>query len=392
MRLALMLDAPALGGAQRRVLALAGALADRGAEVELWFARARGPLAGEIPAGVDVAEVGGPAARAPVIRSVRDLRMSAAVPEIARRLRRTRPDALVAGANHAAFAAIAAHRLAGVPGTALVLRASNALAAGRSGPAAALRLAAVRALYPAADAVVAVSRALADELRALLPGAADRVAVVPNPVVGPELAALARAPAPGFPETVGMPVVLGVGRFVPHKGFPTLVEAAAIAARRRPLRLVLLGDGPDRGRIEAAARRHGLAERLILAGTVANPFAWMARADLVALASSHEGLPGVLVEAMACGCPVAATDTPGAREALLDGALGPLVPVGDAPGLAESILAALDAPRDRERLTARAADYRVDAAADAWLGVIARAAERARSADGARRRPGTPPP
>jgi glycosyltransferase involved in cell wall biosynthesis len=391
MRIALTLDAPALGGAQRRVLALAGALAARGAEAELWFARADGPLAGEIPAGVAVAEVGGAAARLPGVRSVRDVRMAAAVPGIAARLRRTRPDALVAGANHAAFATIAAHRLADVAVTALVLRASNALAAGRAGPAAALRLRAVRALYPSADAVVAVSRALGDELRALLPGTADRVAVVANPVVGPDLAALAGAPAPGFPEA-GTAIVLGVGRFVPHKGFPTLVEAAALAARRRPLRLVLLGDGPDRARIEAAGRRHGLGERLVLAGPVANPYAWMARADLVVLASSHEGLPGVLVEAMACGCPVAATDTPGAREALLDGALGPLAPVGDAPGLAAAILAALDAPRDRERLTARAADFRVDAAADAWLAVITRATQRARSAGAARPRPGTPPP
>lgn len=102
-----------------------------------------------------------------------------------------------------------------------------------------------------------------------------------------------------------------------------------------------------------------------------NPFAYMARAAVFVLSSGYEGLPGVLIQAMACGCPVVSTDCPsGPREILQDGRYGPLVPVHDDEALATAIETVLDKPPDRAWLSARAAEYSVDRAVDQYLEVL----------------------
>jgi len=104
---------------------------------------------------------------------------------------------------------------------------------------------------------------------------------------------------------------------------------------------------------------------------VSNPLPYMKRSAVFALSSAWEGLPGALIEAMACGCPVVSTDCPGgSAEILQQGALGPLVPVGDDAALADAILALLDEPTDPERLKARAAEFGLDASVDRYLEVL----------------------
>jgi glycosyltransferase involved in cell wall biosynthesis len=115
--------------------------------------------------------------------------------------------------------------------------------------------------------------------------------------------------------------------------------------------------------LEALAARLGIAEYVALPGFVANPFAYMARAGVFALSSLNEGLPGVLIQAMACGCPVVSTDCPsGPAEILAGGRYGRLVPPGNDAALAAAILAALDAPLPAERLRARAALFSLERA------------------------------
>jgi len=106
-------------------------------------------------------------------------------------------------------------------------------------------------------------------------------------------------------------------------------------------------------------------------GFVDNPFAFFARSAVFALSSRHEALGNVLVEALACGCPVVATDCPGGvGEILLGGRVGRLVPVGDPASLAAAILAALEGPGDRERRLRRAADFCPDRAAQRYLAAL----------------------
>lgn len=233
-----------------------------------------------------------------------------------------------------------------------------------------LRLpAAVRRNYPRADAVVAVSSGVARDLADLSGLPPARICTILNPVVGAELESEARRPvahawfAPGAP-----PVVLAAGRLHRQKDFALLLRAFARLPADRPERLVILGEGPQRAALEALRERLGLRQRVDLPGWVADPAAWMARAALFVLSSAHEGLPSVLVEAMACGCPVVSTDCPsGPRDILDHGRLGPLVAPGDAAALAQAMQARLQAPRDSATLraaalrfaeAARVADYR----------------------------------
>jgi glycosyltransferase involved in cell wall biosynthesis len=141
-------------------------------------------------------------------------------------------------------------------------------------------------------------------------------------------------------------VVLGVGRLTSQKDFPTLIRAAAEVHSQRPVRLMILGEGEDRASLEQLAQELGMGGDAALPGYVDNPYAYLSRAALFVLSSVHEGLPTVLIEALAVGSPVVATDCrSGPREILDDGRLGRLVPVGDATTMAGAIIAALDEPR-----------------------------------------------
>jgi glycosyltransferase involved in cell wall biosynthesis len=139
-------------------------------------------------------------------------------------------------------------------------------------------------------------------------------------------------------------VVLSVSRLSPEKDIPTLLDAFARLHQARPhSRLLLAGDGPDRARLQALVAQHGLQAVVQLPGRVAQPMAWMARADVFVLASQYEGFGNVLVEALASGVPVVSTDCPvGPREILQDGRYGRLVPVGDVAALALAMGQALD--------------------------------------------------
>jgi glycosyltransferase involved in cell wall biosynthesis len=204
----------------------------------------------------------------------------------------------------------------------------------------------VRRYYPWADGIVAVSQGVAADLLELTDLPPSKVRVLPNPVVTPELVECAAQPLDDPWFTAGAaPVVLGAGRLDQQKDFPTLIRAFAAVRSKRAARLVILGEGPERARLESLVEELGIGEHVRLPGFVSNPFSYMARAAVFVLSSAWEGMPGVLIQAMACGAPVVATDCEsGPREVLASGKYGRLVPVGDHAALAEAIAATLDAP------------------------------------------------
>jgi glycosyltransferase involved in cell wall biosynthesis len=246
-----------------------------------------------------------------------------------------------------------------------------------------LRRALVRALYPRTDRLIAVSRGVADDVARIADLPPERVRVIHNPVITDELVRRAEDPVDHpFLRPGGPPVVLAVGRLVRQKDYPTLVEAFARVRARRPARLLILGDADPREpgvrpALEARMRDLGIAQDVALPGFVANPQAYMARADVMALSSIYEGLPTVLTEALAVGTTVVATDCDsGPREILDGGRYGTLVPVGNADALAEGILAALERPSEPALLRARADEFRAEPAADNYLRVIAEVSRR----------------
>jgi glycosyltransferase involved in cell wall biosynthesis len=372
------------------MVTLAGALHERGHRVDLVLARAVGNFFDEIHPGVRVVDLGVrtilPALPAllrlpsegmhllPAFLPPAPPRVLGAIPSLARYLRRERPEAMLSALNYSNLAALWARRLSGAP-TRLVVSERNTLSlrAERAGDRGLRALPGmIRRFYPWADAVIAVSDGVADDLARVAGLPREAIVTTWNPVVSPALAEAAAEPLdhawfqPGEP-----PVVLGAGKLRPQKDFATLLDAFAELRALRPARLVLLGEGPEESRLRVRARRLGISADVAFAGFVRNPFAYMARAAVFALSSAWEGLPAVLIQAMACGCPVVSTDCPSGPSEILEGGVhGPLVPVGDARALAAAILRVLDEPGDAERRRRRAQDFSVERAAERYEAVL----------------------
>lgn len=322
------------GGAQRVVAALASGLAARGQEVDLVLGRATGPFLATIDPRVHVVDL---AAR----------RFAAALPPLVRYLRRRRPALVFSALDYVNVVTLTASRLAntGVP---VVVSEHNTLSQAvahtnklrtRWMP----RL--LELAYPLADEVVAVSRGVAGDLETLSRLRPGSVRVLNNPVIPPGFHEALAGPVehPWLSGDGGPPVVIAVGRLMRQKDYPNLLEAFAMVRAERPARLVVLGEGPLRPQLEELVDQLGLHADVSLPGFCANPFPAMAAADVYVLPSAWEGSPTVLVEALACGTPVVATDCPsGPREILEGGRYGALVPVQSPRALADALSLALD--------------------------------------------------
>jgi glycosyltransferase involved in cell wall biosynthesis len=279
-------------------------------------------------------------------------------------LRRARPQALLAAKDRAGKVAVLARRVSGVD-TRVVFRIGTTLSAaleGKSGLRKGLWYLPMRWLYPLADAIVAVSKGVAEDLSRITGLPMERFQVIPNPVITPRLAEMARAEVdhPWFSES-GVPVVMGIGRLTRQKDFPTLIRAFSRVREQVPCRLIILGEGQDREKLETLAARMGVKEEVDLPGFASNPYAWLNRASLFVLSSAWEGSPNALTEALALGVPVVATDCPsGPREILEGGKVGPLVPVGDAELMAEAIKKILSFPPERDFLKRAAETFTME--------------------------------
>jgi glycosyltransferase involved in cell wall biosynthesis len=196
--------------------------------------------------------------------------------------------------------------------------------------------------------------------------------VIYNPVVTPKLFEQAKEQIDHEWFIEGSPpFILGVGRFSTQKDFPTLIRAFSIVQKQMPARLMILGEGEDRPQIEALVRDLGLTSEVALPGFVSNPYAFMSRAAVFVLSSVYEGLPTVLIEAMAVGTPVVSTDCPsGPREILEFGKYGKLVPIGDSEAIANAIVTTLKHPIDVEALRQQAQKFSLENTVNGYLELI----------------------
>ena len=227
---------------------------------------------------------------------------------------------------------------------------------------AARRTARYRALYGRQQSLVAVSQGVADDLAAHFGVPAERLRAIANPFDFETIRRQAAETCSGLPEG---PYILHVGRYAAQKRHD-LLFAAFSSLPQLPHTLVLLT--PPDAELDAAIRRHGLEERVVVAGFQANPYPWMAHADLLVLCSDHEGLPNVLIEALACGTRVVSTDCPSGPREILSGALAHgLTPCGDAAALAQAMLDTLARPKPAASEIATAlAPYDATRSLDAW--------------------------
>lgn len=352
------------GGAERACLRLALGMVASGRQVELVLVRREGAYLSDIPSGVGLTVLDKP-------------RVSQSIVALARHFRRTRPRAILSALTHMNLATIAAARLSG-SGARLVISERNQISAKAREARDIWQRAVYRAVplaYRAADKVVAVSGGVAADLAQFGRLPDGKIRVIHNPVFDPGIEAMAQMPVDHpFFEVGGPPIVIAAGRLHTQKGFDVLLRAFAVARAQIDCRLVILGDGPERARLAAQAEASGLGYDIDMPGFCVNPFALMARAGAFVLSSRWEGFPNALVEAMACGAPVIATDCPsGPREILQGGSIAPLVPVDDADALARSLVATLAARPDTTLSRARAQGFSVAAAAQQYLDALEQA-------------------
>ena len=320
-----------IGGAERVMLQLAQGFIELGHPVDLVLARAEGPLLSEVPPEVQIVDL---KTRGPIKMFLRLLRY----------LRKTRPSVLLSPFEVTSVIAILAKKLSGVQ-TKVIIRVSVHLSRNKRTTKwkKILEKLVVSRVYPLADGIISVSEGVAEDLALYAGIPLERIKVIYNPVVSDQLLqAVEQHVHHRFFAERQYPVVLGVGRLAEQKDFSTLIKAFNLLNKKIQSRLIILGDGEERSSLEALIRSSGLQDQVDLPGFEINPFVYMKHSSVFVLSSKWEGLPGVLIQALACGCPVVSTDClSGPSEILKDGEYGCLVPVEDVNAMAAAIEAVL---------------------------------------------------
>lgn len=333
-----------IGGAQRVARNLCKGFLKKGYEVDLVLVEAVGGLLTQVPGEVTIVELN--ASR--VLTSIRPLQAY---------LSTQQPEILYSMMTEPNLAAIAAHRLARSD-TKLVLSEHNMLSRSAESIKDKLVSAGVWGTYTYADKVVVVSKGVRDDLLAHTRLTGDDIHVIYNPIDVEEIyeQSADRVGHKWF-DNDSLDVILAGGRHETQKGFDTLLSAFS-RIEDPDTRLMIFGDGPERSELQRQAASLGIDNRVHFPGFIKNPFAYMRSADVFVLSSTYEGFGLVLIEALACGCPVVSTDCEsGPAEILNGGEYGLIVPVGDAMMLSNAIVQTLKDPIQSKTLRGRADDF-----------------------------------
>ena len=359
-RIAIFVPSMGGGGVERVMADLANRFVTRGLEVDLVLAEATGPYIAMIAPEVRLVDLGAK-------------RVIASLPALMRYLRKEKPCAMLSAMDHVNVVAILARLLTQV-NMRLVVSVRNTISISFSQAASRrVRLLPIlmRLFYPLADSLVAISRGVADDLSHTIGLHRERIEVIYNPVDIHNLNEKAEAEINhGLINTAGPPFLLGAGRLSPQKDFATLIQAFAVLRRKRPVRLMILGEGDLREELEVLVRKLDIEDAVELPGFVDNPFVYMKHAAVFILSSRWEGFGNVLIEAMACGTPVISADCPsGPAEILENGKWGRLVPVGDVEALARAMELTLDDLNPPD-VCMRAHDFKSEKAAGRYLRLL----------------------
>lgn len=357
--LAILMESLYTGGVGKMRLHLMNEIAARGFSVDLVLADMSSPYMPMVH----------PAVRKVKIASADGLK---GVPSMAWYLARTRPKVMLTQRVRLNVLALRARQLIGSD-TRIVVTVNVNMSSkfeDQSPQKRARQIEHLQKWFPKNDGIISVSTGVAEDAAQLIGIPVERIRVIQNPTITPDLLPRAAEPLdhpwfqPGQP-----PVMLGVGRLMREKDFPTLIRAFALVRAKRPCRLLILGEGPDRASLEALVAELGLGEDVALPGFITNPYAYMARAAMFVLSSTREGSPNALTEALAVGTPLVSTDCPnGPPDVLEGGRHGLLVPMRDPPALAAAMEQTLERPTgDRESRMASARRYTVERSATLYL-------------------------
>jgi glycosyltransferase involved in cell wall biosynthesis len=356
--LAIFLATSGHSGVDRVMQNLVMEFAARDLRVDLLQVRNHGPDFGDLPDNVKHIDLG-------------VAHVNSTFPALIRYLRRERPNAVLSDKDRLNRLVLLARRLARVD-TRVAVRIGTTVTenlARRSWFERNLQYFSFRHFYPQADAILVPSHGAALDLSRASGIDVGRISVVSSPVVNNRFRELAEEPiAHEWFINKKIPVVLGVGELSARKDFATLIRAFAVLRNRMDARLVILGEGRQRQMLNALVAELDLDDTVQMPGFVANPYQFMAAADVFVLCSHCEGAPVVLMEALATGCPVISTDCPsGPREILRNGKIGPLVAIGDVRELSDAMEHIIKCPPDDQLLKDAALRYHAGASADGYL-------------------------
>jgi glycosyltransferase involved in cell wall biosynthesis len=332
--IAIFLPSLAGGGAERVALVLAGQFSQVGIRVDIVLAHYQGEYLAQARKTVNIIDL-------------QASRMISSVPKLTSYLQTHKPDVLLSTIDLANITAFLAVTLS--PYKPLwVMRQASYPAHDQNKKSVYVSLLGLlyRKALAATGHVIAISKGLGHFLQNKFQVPPEKISVIYNPAftLDPNIAAKT-ADLDWFDE--GKSVITTAGRLNKVKDFPTLIRAFHTVHQHHPeARLLILGDGTERDNLTQLISALELEEMVLLPGFVPDPTQYMKRSRIFVLSSISEGFGNVLVEAMACGCPVVSTDCPsGPREILKDGEYGHLVPVGDAAAMAAAILDVLDGHR-----------------------------------------------
>jgi glycosyltransferase involved in cell wall biosynthesis len=357
------------GGTSRVTQLLANGFAARGIATTLVVCRNEGVLAPLLDPRVRLIALDGR-------RTGRNAGMLFNRLALARLLRSERPSLVMSSANHMHVLAVLAWRLARLPASRLVIKMTNPVVRGsRWSPRNLVRSAFYRWAFRQADRILLITESARGDIHRIAPGADDRLVVVNNPYISEAMleAACDRS-------SVRRGHLLAVGRLVPQKGYDLLLAALG-RLRKMDWRLDVLGDGPLLESLERQARQLGIADRVDFRGFVADPLPYFRQTQALVLSSRWEGQGAVLLEALACGCPVIAMQaTEAVAEALGGGRFGRLTPRGDIAALARAIASELAlpsrAPREARSWVER---YGIDAGIDSHVEALGLSCDRGKA-------------
>lgn len=223
------------------------------------------------------------------------------------------------------------------------------------------------------DRVVAVSEAVAEDYRLVCHSSPGQVCTIYNPVVSGQLLKLSLQDISHewLREDRSFRTLVQAGRLSWQKNHRLMLEALKLLRKEEDYRLLILGIGELEDELKTVVQSMGLEQAVEFAGYIRNPYPYFRCSDAVVLSSRFEGLPTVLIEALACGSRVVSVDCPcGPAEILKNGEFGFLAPMDDPAGLADSVKRSMETEPDRERLRGRAMDFALDAAVDGYTALI----------------------
>lgn len=349
------------GGSTRVLLTLAKGFVQHGYDVDLLFVSATGKMVAEVPQEVNLIDF-------------QKKRTLSTVPDLIRYLRNNSPDAFYCHVSHTGLMTIIA-KMFSLSNTKVFITVHNTESKASQelhwikqwGMSMLMCI-----LFPMASQIIAVSQGVAEDIQSYARISGNNVKVIYNPIVTKKLK-VDMQKSSNHPWLIhkSKPVVITAARLIHQKDLQSLIVAFKQVLESLDAHLIIVGEGGLRETLIDLTKELAIESHVDFAGYTDNPYSYMKNADLYVLSSRFEGFGNVLVEALACGCPVVSTDCPsGPREILNDGEYGKLVPVNDPDALSTAIIESLSEDHDTPKLQERAEYFSEDRIVGEYLALL----------------------